>query len=404
MDLPFVPTRIVFFTGKGGVGKTSLACATAVALADSGRRVLLVSTDPASNLDEVLGVALSNTPAAIPAAPGLFGLNINPEAAARAYRERIVGPLRGEMPATVVASIEEQLSGACTTEIAAFDEFTRLLGDLATTASFDHVIFDTAPTGHTLRLLKLPAAWEGFLATNTSGTSCLGPLSGLQAQRSLYQASLAALADAATTTVALVSRPDLAALAEAERTRGELAAIGISNQRLFVNGVFTATNRQDTVALALERRGAEALAEMPEGLAHLPRHDVALRAWAPLGIERLRVLFAGGGPSAVTVPGNDGGDVPAASLSLLIDAFASTGRGVIMTMGKGGVGKTTVAAAIAVELGRRGYPVHLTTTDPAAHLIAALGHSAAGLQVTRIDPAVETGAYAAEVMATSGAG
>jgi arsenite-transporting ATPase len=179
--LPFEPTRIVFFTGKGGVGKTSLACATAVALADSGRRVLLVSTDPASNLDEVLGTALTGTPREIPAAPGLCGLNIHPEAAARAYRERIVGPLRGVMPAAVLASIEEQLSGACSTEIAAFDEFTRLLGDLAATSAFDHVIFDTAPTGHTLRLLKLPAAWEGFLATNTSGTSCLGPLSGLQA-------------------------------------------------------------------------------------------------------------------------------------------------------------------------------------------------------------------------------
>jgi arsenite-transporting ATPase len=401
--LPFEPTRIVFFTGKGGVGKTSLACAMAVALADSGRRVLLVSTDPASNLDEVLGVALSNAPAAIPAAPGLFGLNINPEAAARAYRERVVGPLRGSMPTAVLATIEEQLSGACTTEIAAFDEFTRLLGDLTATSSFDHVIFDTAPTGHTLRLLKLPAAWEGFLATNTSGTSCLGQLSGLQAQRSIYQASLSALADAATTTVALVARPETAALAEAERTRAELAAIGIANQRLFVNGVFTAANRQDSIAMALERRSAEALAEIPEGLAHLPRHEVALRTWAPLGIERLRALFAAGPRSDVAAP-VEAGCVPVAPLSGLIDACESAGRGVIMTMGKGGVGKTTVAAAIAVELGRRGHQVHLTTTDPAAHVLATIGHSAPGLRVTRIDPASETGAYAAEVMETSGAG
>jgi arsenite-transporting ATPase len=401
--LPFEPTRIVFFTGKGGVGKTSLACAMAVALADSGRRVLLVSTDPASNLDEVLGTALSSAPAAIPAAPGLFGLNINPEAAARAYRERVVGPLRGSMPAGVLAAIEEQLSGACTTEIAAFDEFTRLLGDLTATSSFDHVIFDTAPTGHTLRLLKLPAAWEGFLATNTSGTSCLGPLSGLQAQRSLYQASLSALADATTTTVALVARPDTAALAEAERTRAELAAIGIANQRLFVNGVFTATNRGDSIAMALERRSAEALAEIPQGLALLPRHEVALRTWAPLGIERLRALFATGIPTGTAAP-VEAGCMPVAPLSELIDACEAAGRGVIMTMGKGGVGKTTVAAAIAVELGRRGHPVHLTTTDPAAHVLATIGRSASGLRVTRIDPAAETSAYAAEVMATSGAG
>jgi arsenite-transporting ATPase len=391
------------------VGKTSLACATAVALADSGRRVLLVSTDPASNLDEVLGTALTGTPRAIPAAPGLFGLNINPEAAARAYRERIVGPLRGAMPEAVLAAIEEQLSGACTTEIAAFDEFTRLLGDLAATSSFDHVIFDTAPTGHTLRLLKLPGAWEGFLAANTSGTSCLGPLSGLQAQRSTYQASLSALSDAATTTVALVARPDAAALAEAERTRAELAAIGIANQRLFVNGLFTATNRRDPIALALESRGAEALAGMPEGLARLPRHEIPLRTRAPLGIGRLRALFAAA-PSADAPAPVEVGSVPISPmipLSGLIDACEAAGRGVIMTMGKGGVGKTTVAAAIAVELARRGHPVHLTTTDPAAHVLDTLGQLGlwgADLRVTRIDPAAETAAYTAEVMETSGAG
>lgn len=404
--LPFKPTRIVFFTGKGGVGKTSLACATAVALADSGRRVLLVSTDPASNLDEVLGVSLTGTPRPIPAAPGLFGLNINPEAAAREYRERIVGPLRGSLPPGVLASIEEQLSGACTTEIAAFDEFTRLLGDLTATAAFDNVIFDTAPTGHTLRLLKLPAAWEGFLATNTTGTSCLGPLSGLTAQRSTYQASLAALSDAATTIVALVARPDAAALAEAERTRAELAAIGIANQRLLVNGVFTASNRRDSIALALEQRSAEALAEMPEGLARLPRHEIALRTWAPLGIERLRALFASTPPADAAAPA-EAGTVPGAPLAALVDACEAAGRGVIMTMGKGGVGKTTVAAAIAAELARRGHPVHLTTTDPAAHLLATIGSSGrseSGLRVTSIDPAAEIRAYTTEVMATSGAG
>lgn len=404
--LPFEPTRIVFFTGKGGVGKTSLACAMAVALADSGRRVLLVSTDPASNLDEVLGTVLTGTPQAIPAAPGLFGLNINPEAAARAYRERIVGPLRGTLPPAVLASIEEQLSGACTTEIAAFDEFTRLLGDLTATSAFDHVLFDTAPTGHTLRLLKLPAAWEGFLAANTSGTSCLGPLSGLQAQRSTYQASLSALSDAATTTVALVTRPDAGALAEAERTRAELAAIGIANQRLFVNGLFTATNRRDPIALALELRSAEALAEMPEGLARLPRHEVPLRTWAPLGIGRLRALFDAAplGDAAAPVEAGSVPTPPMTPLSGLIDACEAAGRGVIMTMGKGGVGKTTVAAAIAAELARRGHRVHLTTTDPAAHVLETIGHSGAGLYVTRIDPAAETAAYTAEVMETSGAG
>lgn len=224
------PTRFLFFTGKGGVGKTSLACATAVALADRGKRVLLVSTDPASNLDEVLGLALGLEASAIPGVPRLSALNIDPEAAAGAYRERLVGPYRGKLPDAVVRSMEEQLSGACTMEIAAFDEFARLLGEPAATVKYNHVIFDTAPTGHTLRLLSLPGAWTGFLDANTSGTSCLGPLAGLQKQRSLYEGSVAALADATRTTLVLVSRPQKGALDEAERTSRELAAIGVRNQ------------------------------------------------------------------------------------------------------------------------------------------------------------------------------
>src|SRR5512139_1001811 len=216
-------TRNLFFTGKGGVGKTSLACATAVALADCGKKVLLVSTDPASNLDEVLGLPLTGEPKAVPGADGVFALNIDPEAAAKAYRERVVGPYRGVLPEAAIHSMEEQLSGACTVEIAAFDEFTKLLGDAAATASFNNIIFDTAPTGHTLRLLKLPAAWTGFIATNTTGTSCLGPLAGLQTQKALYDASLRALTDPATTTLILVSRPEQSALAEAARSSRELA-------------------------------------------------------------------------------------------------------------------------------------------------------------------------------------
>ncbi|MEN6534145.1 MAG: arsenical pump-driving ATPase [Bryobacteraceae bacterium] len=395
-------TRVLFFTGKGGVGKTSLACSTAVALAATGKRVLLVSTDPASNLDEVLGVTLSGTPTAVPGADGLFALNIDPEAAAAAYRDRVVGPYRGVLPEAAVTSMEEQLSGACTVEIAAFDEFTKLLGDATATAGFDKIIFDTAPTGHTLRLLKLPAAWTGFIATNTSGTSCLGPLAGLQAQKALYDAILATLSDPVTTTLVLVSRPEASALAEAERTRAELADIGVTNQYLFLNGVFVAHDQSDPAARALQQRGREALEKTPDGLRRLPTFEVPLLPYAPMGIRNLRAVFTDSGTDYVPVEHGCGHSVEAVpALADLVNEIEKAGHGVVMTMGKGGVGKTTVASAIAVELAHRGHRVHLSTTDPAAHLTNTIGTAVPCLSVSRIDPAVETSRYREQVMAKS---
>jgi arsenite-transporting ATPase len=399
--LPFTPTRVIFFTGKGGVGKTSLACATAVSLADDGRRVLLVSTDPASNLDEVLGIRLSTRPTGVPGAPRLFALNVDPEAAAREYRERVIGPYRTLLPASAVARMEEQLSGACTVEIAAFDEFTSLLADAKTTADFDHVIFDTAPTGHTLRLLKLPAAWTGFIDANTTGTSCLGPLAGLQGKVSVYRESLTALSNADVTTVVLVSRPDTSALAEAARTSAELQELGISNQRLVFNGVYTARDPGDAIALALEARGRNALRAVPDPLRRLPSATVPLLPWAPMGVDGLRRVFKEReGASASTETKPHPADLPG-PLSGLVDAIERDRLGVVLTMGKGGVGKTTTAAAIAVQLAARGHHVLLSTTDPAAHVADAIGESVPRLRVSRIDPAAETRAYSDEVLAAA---
>jgi arsenite-transporting ATPase len=277
-----------------------------------------------------------------------------------------------------------------------------LLADPKTTAGFDHVIFDTAPTGHTLRLLKLPAAWTGFIDTNTTGTSCLGPLAGLQNQRELYRASLSALADPAITTVILVSRPEPSALAEAARTGAELAALGVTYQRLIINGVFTATDASDPLAGALEARGREALAALPKALSAIPRTDVPLLPWAPMGADGLRHIFNGVARSAVSSPGHVGHHRPShASIAALVEAIERDGHGVVLTMGKGGVGKTTVAAAIATELAARGHDVLLSTTDPAAHVSAAVGDAVPRLRVARIDPAVETRAYSDEVIAAA---
>ena len=397
------PTRFMFFTGKGGVGKTSLSSATAIALAGMGHRVLLVSTDPASNLSEVLATPIGRTASPVNDVSGLDALDIDPEAAAAAYRDRVVGPIRGVLPDSIVSGIEEQLSGACTVEIAAFDEFTALLADPAATAVYDHVIFDTAPTGHTLRLLALPAAWTGFLDTSTVGATCIGPLSGLTQAQDRYRVALNALADPTITTLVLVTRPDRAAINEADRARAELETLGLTNQHLLVNGVFTAQDAHDPTARALEARHREALEALPSSLAGLRRETLPLLAGAPIGANALRDLLEGRSPNGVAV---DEFYAANTTLAKIAEDIAARGHGLVMTMGKGGVGKTTIAAALAVDLARHGLPVTLSTTDPAAHLQDALGEGRdwpAGLLVERVDPDAATAAYIADVLATAGA-
>ena len=396
-DLFADATQFLFFTGKGGVGKTSLSCAVALSLADQGRRVLLVSTDPASNLDEMLDARLSDQPTAIPGAPKLFAMNIDPDKAAEDYRARVLEQMGVEVTEEDRATVREQLSGACTIEIAAFDEFVGLLAGEA--VGYDHVIFDTAPTGHTLRLLSLPRAWTGFLQGNDRGASCLGPHSGLKMQEERFRKALETLADPRQTSIVLVTRADRGPMREAARTSDELRDLGLTNQRLAINGVFHASGTGDRVAEGLARDHAAVIAALPANLAALPRSEVPLRSFDMVGLPALRALFLDEAPSAAA---RAEATIDATGLDAMVDDLASAGRGLVMVMGKGGVGKTTVAAAVAVGLVKRGHKVHLTTTDPAAHVSLVVDGSLGGLTIDRIDPVAETARYVEKVMATKG--
>ena len=394
------PPRFLFFTGKGGVGKTSVACATALELAARGSRVLLVSTDPASNIGQVFDITIGNTITDISSVPGLSALEIDPEQAAQAYRERIIAPVRGLLPESEIAGITESLSGSCTTEIASFDEFTNLLTDSVAYGRYDHIVFDTAPTGHTIRLLQLPGSWTEFLANGAGDASCLGPMCGLEKHRTVYANAVEQLTDPTRTRLVLVTRAQASSLIEIGRTFVELAEIGIRSGCVVVNGILPASAGDEPIATAVRNRENAALSAIPASIASLPRETLELKTGNMVGVEALRTLFtAGSSESTTSSPTEETVDAP---LVALVDELEKDGHGLILCMGKGGVGKTTIAAAVAVALAERGHEVHLTTTDPAAHLTGTLHGSVTGLTVSRIDPDEATREYRDHVMATRG--
>ena len=388
-------TKYLFFTGKGGVGKTSIACATAVGLADKGKKILLISTDPASNLQDVFNQQLNGHGSTIAGVPGLIVVNIDPEAAAAEYRESVISPYRGKLPESVIQNMEEQLSGSCTVEIAAFNEFSDYITDPEKKKEFDHIIFDTAPTGHTLRMLQLPSAWSTFISESTHGASCLGQLSGLEERKDIYKKAVQSLSDPKSTRLVLVSRPDILPLKEAARSSYELQSLGIQNQLLVINGILEETDEDDDVSKQIHERQLNALQNIPEELKKYPVYSVPLRSYNLSDITNVRKMLS----EDTFFNNND--YVPFCNykkLEDLINDLHSSGKRVIFTMGKGGVGKTTIATNIALGLKKLGSKVHLTTTDPANHINYDIAIKA-GISVSKIDEAEVLEAYKNEVRA-----
>lgn len=385
-------TKYLFFTGKGGVGKTSTACAVAVNLADSGKRILLISTDPASNLQDLFNTELDGKGVAIAGVPGLIVANLNPEEAAREYRESVIAPYRGKLPESVITNMEEQLSGSCTVEIAAFDQFSNFITDKTTEREYDHIIFDTAPTGHTLRMLQLPSAWSNFISENTHGASCLGQLAGLEDKKSLYKDAVANLADKDKTTLILVSKPEETPLLEAERSSLELSQLAINNQLLIINSVLGSAS--DALSQKILDKQQSAMKNIPPGLTKFTTFTLPLRSYNILGLDKIRAFFHSDNFEQVSVSAKT---LDLKPLDVLIDDIYTTKKKVVFTMGKGGVGKTTIAATIALALAQKGVKVRLTSTDPADHLKYVI-EGTENITLSKIDEKQELLTYQNEVL------
>ena len=389
-------TKYLFFTGKGGVGKTSTACATAVTLADKGKKIMLISTDPASNLQDVFETELNNKGIRIEKVPNLVVANFDPEVAAAEYKESVIGPYRGKLPESVLKNMEEQLSGSCTVEIAAFNEFSSFITDEKAANEFDHIIFDTAPTGHTLRMLELPSAWSNFMNENTHGASCLGQLSGLEDKKEIYKNAVSNLADGKKTTLILVSRPEESPLKEAERASFELREIGVNNQLLVINGVLE--KYDDYLSNSLFNKQQKAMEEMPKELKDIKSFIIPLRPYNITGIDNIRALLK---EDNIKMSLEKITSKEIKNLNKVIEDLDKTNKKVIFTMGKGGVGKTTIAAAIAIGLAKKGKKVHLTTTDPAGHLNFVIDEGY-GITLSNIDEKEELEKYKKEVLSKAG--
>jgi len=370
-------TQYIFFSGKGGVGKTSMACTHAVRYADEGKRTLIVTTDPASNLSDTFEQAIGHQVTPIAGVPNLWAMEIDPDKATQEYIDRAMAPIRAAFPPQIVQVMEEQMSGPCTAEVAAFDRFTDFL-ELADNKekAFDVVIFDTAPTGHTIRLLELPAEWSQSInaASSGSGQTCIGPAAAIQDAKHKYERALAAMRESAQTSFIFVLHPEAISIKETRRAITELSKLGIRNYRLIINSIIPPEGAQNALFAARAEMQAHYLAQIEEDMPYQQQH-MFLLAGEIKGVQRLRQvrkIFFDGTSAAKTFKAEHiqpQATTIATPLEDVRERIQPNGhRRTVFFAGKGGVGKTVASCITAVWLARQGYKTLLLTTDPAAHL------------------------------------
>jgi arsenite-transporting ATPase len=420
-----VTTRFIFFSGKGGVGKTSMACTYAVHHADRGERTLIVTTDPASNLADVFEQPIGHQITPIAGVPGLWAMEIDPDRATEEYIDRALAPVRTAFPPAMVQVIEEQMSGPCTAEVAAFDRFTDFLDGTTGSAApqeFDLVIFDTAPTGHTLRLLELPAEWSQSIqaAARGSGQTCIGPAAAIQDAQQKYERALTIMRDPEHTTFIFVLHPEAIAIRETRRATVELSKLNIHTHQLIINGVIPPEAQENALFAARAAMQARYLSDI-ENTLPLPTRQMVLLPGEIKGLDRLRQVAARffGGVSEWTPvyeaqrAGGRTGSVsrPSQGSQALESLLPNGHRRTIFFAGKGGVGKTVSSCLTAVWLARQGLRTLLLTTDPAAHLGDVLGipvgdeparvEGQTHLWVAKIDPKAAAETYKARILANA---
>lgn len=374
-------TKFIFFSGKGGVGKTSMACTTSVYYADQGKKTLIVTTDPAANLADVFEQEIGHKITKINGIENLFAMEIDPEKATNEYKERSLAPMRELFDEEMLKIAEEQLSGPCTEEMASFDKFI----DFMEEDSFDMVIFDTAPTGHTIRLLELPVDWSKHIEESSkgSGQTCMGPVALIQESKKKYDDAIAKLRNPERTDFIFVMQPEQTSLEETIRSSNELKEIGIKTTKIIINGFIPKAeaihpffkSRYDMQQSYLNKAKATFKNTCIETM---ELFDSELK-----GIEMFR-------KSALKLFKTK---VSNKNIEHLIYPEKGKRKNIFFS-GKGGVGKTSMACITAIQTAQKGYKTLLMTTDPAAHIGKVLDKPVTN-EITKIDGVVNL--YAVEI-------